>query len=43
MWVVKHHARYAGGALSPEDVVLDDEGTRACGEWSTTSGTPPVP
>ena len=36
----EHHVRYAGGALGPKDVVLDDEGTRFCGERSTTSGTP---
>ena len=38
-----HHfldARAAGDALSSEDVVLDDERTRACGRRSTTSGTP---
>ena len=40
---VKHHVRYAGGALSSEDVVLDDERTRFCGERSTTPGTPAVP
>ena len=28
----EHHVRYAGGALGPKDVVLDDEGTRFCGE-----------
>ena len=31
------------GALSSEDVVLDDEGTRFCGERGTTSGTPAAP
>ena len=36
----EHHVRYVGGALSSEDVVLDDERTRACGRRSTTSGTP---
>ena len=40
---VRHHVRYAGGALSSEDVVLDDERTRACGRRSTTSGTPTAP
>ena len=40
---VKHHIRYAGGVLSPKDVVLDDEGTRDCGEGSTTSRTPTAP
>ena len=39
----KHHARYAGGALGPKDVVFDDEGIRFCGEGSTTSGTPAAP
>ena len=37
---VKHHVRYAGGALSSEDVVLDDERTRFCGERGTTSVRP---
>ena len=32
----KHHVRYAGGALGPKDVVLDDEETRFCGRQSTT-------
>ena len=32
----EHHVRYVGGALSSEDVVLDDEGTRFCGRRSTT-------
>ena len=32
----EHHTRYVGGALGPKDVVLDDEGTRDCGERSTT-------
>lgn len=39
---IMHHfldARAAGGALGPRDVVLDDGGTRFCGERSTTSGT----
>ena len=40
---VRHHVRYAGGALSSEDVVLDDERTRACGRRSTTSGTLAAP
>ena len=40
---VRHHVRYAGGALSSEDVVLDDEGTRFCGERSTTPGTSAAP
>ncbi len=40
---VRHHVRYAGGALSSEDVVLDDERTRACGRRNTTSGTPAAP
>ena len=35
----EHHAPYAGDALDPKDVVLDDEGTRFCGKRSTTSGT----
>ena len=39
----EHHVRYVGGALSSEDVVLDDERTRACGRRSTTSGTPAAP
>lgn len=39
----EHHVRYVGGALSSEDVVLDDERTRACGRRSTTSGTPAGP
>ena len=29
---VRHHVRYAGGALGAKDVVLDDEGTKFCGE-----------
>ncbi len=33
----EHHVRYAGGALDPKDVVLDDGGTRASGGRSTTS------
>ena len=40
---MKHNVRYVAGALSLEDVVLDDEGTRVCGERSTTSGTPVAP
>ena len=39
----EHHDRYVGGALGPKDVVLDDEGTRASGERSTTPGTPAAP
>ena len=39
----KHHVRYAGDALGPKDVVLDDEGIRFCGEGSTTSHTPATP
>ena len=39
----EHHVRYVGGALSSEDVVLDDERTRDCGRRSTTSGTPAAP
>ena len=34
---VRHHVWYAGSALGPKDVVLDDERTRVCGERSTTS------
>lgn len=37
---VRHHVWYAGSALGPKDVVLDDERTRACGRRSTTPGTP---
>ena len=33
-----HHARPASGPNCPRDVVLIDEGTRACGERRTTSG-----
>ena len=40
---VRHHVWYAGSALGPKDVVLDDERTRACGRRSTTSGTPAAP
>ena len=29
---MRHHVRYAGGVLGAKDVVLDDEGTRFCGE-----------
>ena len=43
MRATEHHVRYVGGALSSEDVVLDDERTRACGRRSTTSGTPAAP
>ena len=32
----EHHVPQTAGALSSEDVVLDDERTRACGERSTT-------
>ena len=39
----EHHVRYAGDALGPKDVVLDDGGIRACGERSTTSGTSAAP
>ena len=39
----EHHVRHAGGVLGPKDVVLDDEGTRFCGERSTTSGTSAAP
>ena len=35
-----HHARPASGPNCPRDVVLIDEGTRACGERRTTSGPP---
>ena len=28
----EHHVRHAGSALGAKDVVLDDEGTRFCGE-----------
>ena len=33
---MKHHVRCAAGALGLEDVVPGDEGTRVCGERSTT-------
>ena len=39
----EHHVPQTAGALSSEDVVLDDERTRACGRRSTTSGTPAAP
>ena len=29
---VRHHVRYAAGALGPRDVVFVDERTRVCGE-----------
>ena len=32
----EHHVPQTAGALSSEDVVLDDEGTRFCGRRSTT-------
>ena len=41
-----HHfldARAAGGPTGAKDVVLDDEGTMACGRRSTTSGTSAAP
>ena len=39
----EHHVPQTAGALSSEDVVLDDERTRACGRRSTTSGTLAAP
>ena len=39
----EHHVPQTGGALSPGDVVLDDERTRACRRRSTTSSTPAAP
>ncbi len=40
---MKHHVRPVGGLSGPEDVVRVDEGTRASGERSTTSGVPAAP
>ena len=39
---MKHHVSAGVGPSGPGDVVLPDEGTRVCGGWSTTSGTPPA-
>ena len=39
----KHHVGCAAVVLDSEDVVPGDEGTRVCGERSTTSGAPPSP
>ena len=32
LWGVRHHVRYAAGALDPRDVVLVGERIRVCGE-----------